>query len=376
MTIVIAQHCSILPFGWMGVWLFYVISGYVITRGFAEGAYAGTSFASRYGNFISRRLLRIAPIYFAYVALNAILLIAVSGASRLGDLPYLITFTYNWQVIFDPWPGRSGWAPFGHLWTLSVEQQFYLFFPFLALLVPPRRQVPALMALIAVGPLLRWAWLATIGSGFSWGSTLVSQGLFFGGLEYGVYASSISHIDSFLTGALIARFSPTLTQRRLASNMLWVLALGATIAYVIFYVGVNYENGARGYDLLRNVISNNPHGQYREVFVYCAVNLLAAAVLLHVLLERRGSHALASRPAAWIGRVSYGGYLLHVAVLLAVGSPLIDAFPDLNIWIRRIAAFAIVWCITIALASISFRYFESPIARHWRRRRVSSGPLG
>lgn len=367
MSMVIAQHCGLLPFGWTGVWLFFVISGYVITRGFLadEARPAGDPAPdrlTRWRAFMAQRALRIVPVYLLYLALNLPWLLALGGTDRLGDLPWLLSFTYNGHMVFGFWPGSSDWAPFGHLWTLSVEQQFYLLFPLLALWVAPRLQVGATLALIACGPLLRWAWVALLQAGGADDP---------GWLAFAVYASSVCHFDAFLIGSLIARLEPRLQAQPTHARTLWAVALAFAAGYALWAVALNHAAGARGIDLLRNVYSGILFGSHREVVAYIAIDLVAAAALVHALLRRRGSDLLAWAPLAWVGRVSYGGYLYHALLLWMAGQALGGAVKNLPLG-PRLLAFAVVWLATVAVASASFRGFEQPIARRWRQRRPAT----
>ena len=67
------------------------------------------------------------------------------------ELPYLVTFTYNWRMIFSVEPQFSA---FGHLWTISVEEQFYVLFPILILLVNRDRAIFGLIAICLLVPVL------------------------------------------------------------------------------------------------------------------------------------------------------------------------------------------------------------------------------
>ena len=357
MTMVVAQHCHLLPFGWTGVWLFFLISGYVITLGFVSGEYPGHGFAERYGVFMARRAVRIVPAYLLYLAACAVVLLAIGRYAPLADLPTLLSFTFNWQMIFGFWPGHTDWAPLGHLWTLSVEQQFYLFFPLLALALPQRWQTGVMLALVAAGPAIRWAWV-------QW---LLTQpgGSDPGWLAFAVYAASPCHVDAFLIGALVARLEPQWRARPRACTALMLASLGVAIAYAVTYVLINRQLGASGIEQLRNVYSGILYGQGREVFVYLAVDLAALAALLHVLRRGRASAWLAWAPIAWVGRVSYGGYLFHALVLWGLARALDIAVQPLPL-AQRLLFFVVGWSLTVLLASLSFRYVEQPLARRWR----------
>jgi len=364
MTMVVAQHCHLLPFGWTGVWLFFLISGYVITLGFLAGAYPGRGFGARYGAFMAARAARIVPAYLLYLGACLAVLLALAHTGPLGDLPYLLSFTFNWQMIFGFWPGHVDWAPLGHLWTLSVEQQFYLLYPLLALGLLQRWQSGAIAALIATGPLLRW--------GFA--QALAAHGVTEpGDLAFAVYAATPCHLDAFLLGALVARLErgqhlDAATGRRIA-----IAAAAIALAYAATYVAINRALGATGIDMLRNVISGVLAGQQREVFVYLAVDAVALAVLVHTLRGGRGSAWLGSAPLAWVGRVSYGGYLFHALVLWGLARSLGLNSAELPV-AGRLLFFAVGWSLTVALASASFVWIEQPLARRWRRGRAPAAP--
>lgn len=359
MTMVIAQHCHLLPFGWIGVWLFFAISGLVITFGFiADDGRSQPSASTQLGHFMLRRVARIVPVYVVYIAVNVLILLALFGVQRLGDVPYLATFVYNWHMVFEFPPGGSNWAPFGHLWTLSVEEQFYLLYPWLALFAPRRLRLPVMFALVVLGPLVRAVYEQAVA-----GSSADE-----GWLAFAVYAASICHIDAFLVGALLAHAHARqwLTPRR--STLLWALAIAAATLYAAWYVGLNLQLGKQGSEALRNVFSGNMHGAHRELFVYSVVNLLSAAILAHALLQRAGTRLLAWAPLAMVGRISYGGYLFHALVLWGVGQ-----------WVntgktapvaQRIAVLLVVWLLTVGLAHLSFVRFEVPVRRwllaRWR----------
>lgn len=338
MTMVIAQHCSLLPFGWTGVWLFYLISGYVIARGWNDGEH--------YGRFMWRRVLRIVPAYFAYLVLNGVILWTRADAAPLRDVPSLLGFWFNWQMIFAD---GGAWHPFGHLWTLSVEQQFYLVFPLLMIWVPGRLQQRVMLTLVLAGPVLRWWWSQAV----PWPDA--------GQRAFGVYAASFCHADAFLMGALLARGGTPLQHRLLRWS--WT-APAAAVLYLAIYTGINRELGATGIDTVRNLLSGVLAGQGREVFAYIVVDLLAAAVLLQALRGGGLARRLAVPWLAHVGRVSYGGYLIHALVLWFV-SGWVGGIKGLPL-VPRVMVFMGSWGATVLLASMSHRWFELPVAR-WGR---------
>lgn len=136
--------------GWVGVQLFFVLSGFLIT-----GILLGTRRSEHYFRyFYVRRVLRIFPLYYATLAL------AFLVAPILAD-PDWSEVALQKQVWY--WTYLSNWSdPFGHdihglphFWSLAVEEQFYLLWPFIVYALAPRRLAALCVALITTGPLIR-----------------------------------------------------------------------------------------------------------------------------------------------------------------------------------------------------------------------------
>jgi len=137
----------------LGVRVFFVISGFLITGLLiAEHERSGTISLQR---FYLRRTLRIFPAYFAYLAVVALLaaarVVEVSG----WDFAHAVTYTMNYA------PHR-GWH-LGHFWSLATEEQFYLLWPAVVLLIAPRRAFRVALAVVCLAPLVRLAEAAVLG---------------------------------------------------------------------------------------------------------------------------------------------------------------------------------------------------------------------
>lgn len=359
MTMVIAQHCWILPLGWIGVWLFFVISGYVITSGFPPTTGADRSLRREvFGAFMRRRSIRIVPVYVLYLLINVPIIVYINESYRLWDLPYLLGFIFNWHRIFAFWPRGSDWSAFEHLWTLSVEQQFYLLFPLLILFVAPALQMRWTLILIVAGPLIRFAGATALARHWSHDPQA---------LAFAIYAGSLFHFDAFLLGSLLARCHRDAICSAWLDRNLAPIAFKVSLVYAGTYVAVNLAKGAAGVDALRNVYSGILYGEGREVFVYLSVNLLAAAAVWYAVNMAPPNHWLNSRRLAWVGQVSYGGYLVHALVLWTAAQWLGSPLRDLPI-LGRVALFGFAWTLTVSLASVSFVWFETPLARRLRPR--------
>jgi peptidoglycan/LPS O-acetylase OafA/YrhL len=361
MTAVIAQHCVILPFGWLGVWLFFVVSGFVVTETLmARKVVSGVK--DRLFQFYVRRIVRIWPIYLAFCAVGFVVSSNLIGRLDWRPMASLVLFYNNVEVAF----GNGFFAawPAGQLWTISVEWQFYLVFGFAFILAPRRWLAPALMALVVLCPLARLAAGLFLETRLSASAT-----------AFAIYTFPGLHFDAFAMGCLLAMFGPRLGWRTVA-NRLTVIGCVALAAYCVTYVAINAAHGAHGINILTNVISGIIFGDHREVFLYSAIDLASVALvaiavagggLLDPLLRQRWLQA--------VGRVSYGGYVYHSAVLaliLWIMESLHFAPPgQLGSFERGVVEFILAWPITVILAFASYRWFEQPFTAKvntWLRR--------
>lgn len=354
MTVVVAQHCLFFPFGWTGVWLFFVISGFVVTTSLAVRQSERTA-QEQLRHFYLRRAARILPIYVIYIAFGAIWSAAAAGHFEWRPFLSLLLFFNN----FETTSGQAFYAhfPSGHLWTVSIEMQFYLLFGFAFVFLPRRALLIALGALLALCPLMRM--LA--------GPLLLAQGLDAEKAAFAIYTASFLHFDSFALGALLALRSEVWLKPAMAFR-LFLAGLAAVIAYGVSYALVNAALlGQTGVDSLRNVVSGILLGELREGFVYSAIALLAAGIIAVTAAGRAPWAGLAANPLLQaIGRASYGGYVYHLiwvgagfqlvgAIFAVTGGEAAFSLP------QKALVFVIAFPLTASMAHLSFTRLERPI---------------
>lgn len=360
MTMVVLQHCGLMPFGWMGVWLFYVISGFVVCSTFhSRASKGGASYGAIVADFMGRRAVRIWPVYFLYIAGCAAFLVLTGALFNGMDLVTMAGFVYNWQMIFQFAGPLSNWPAFQHLWTISVEQQFYLLFPlfYFAFMRKGAASLAGMAALIAAAPVIRYLL----------GAAVLSAGAEPGAASFSVYASSIGHIDAFLFGCLLARWRQEFEASRWAEGGLWAAAIGASAAYLGVQVWINAAIEQRtGIDLVKDIISGGPYGYLREVFMYYLPVLTGAALIGSILKGRKFLAPLNLPAVRWVGEVSYGAYVYHAAVLLFVETVLVKGHGVAD----RLALFAVTYAITLLVAAVSYYGFETPVRRMFSGRRA------
>jgi peptidoglycan/LPS O-acetylase OafA/YrhL len=357
---VLFLHCGLLPIGWMGVWLFFVISGFSITTSLIQSEARENSAATTLRNFYVRRSLRIWPLYFAFITVNCIVLMALGEWQLLAPLPYLATFTYNlWNIFSAAGPEQYGWESFWPLWTLSVEEQFYILFPVVFLFTGGRIRVAAVALFLLAAPLARFGFSLGAESA-GWEPTLIAEG---------VYKFSLGHFDAFAAGALLALLRPVLSER----VRWWRISTLATAALLVLYVAVYAlvnlrADGGLSLKTFSGLVSGRLFGEGREVALYTVVWMCSACLIWGVLVRQ----PLLVGLLGWeklqaLGRISFGAYLFHVPAILLLEQvvpgfalpPAAEPYWLAMALLKLGAAFTV----TVAAAYVSFTWFERPVMR-------------
>jgi peptidoglycan/LPS O-acetylase OafA/YrhL len=353
-------HFGYLNGGWIGVQVFFVLSGFLITGVLRADREAPLGAYLR--RFYWRRTLRIFPLYYAYLAVIAI---AYAAWGRPAELPRsaaaLFTYTYNFARLapsFEPSPF------FTHFWSLAVEEQFYLVWPF-AVHALSRRALVALSAtLVLLGPLFRWGFAAALAA--PWRSAF--------DVGDSVYWFPLSHADAFATGALVALLGVGDRVRRPAAVAIAALAAAAAAGYVnlraLEAAGADLPLGTMGFPLAS--VDNGIHAWGYTLLNLASAGLVAAAVAAH----RLGGvvSGLAFAPLAGLGRISYGVYVLHWPLLV-----LFNASVRYRGMTLRGALMCAAWFgLVCAVAWLSYRFYESRLLalkdRGWGRGRAPAPP--
>jgi len=328
--------------GSVGVDLFFVLSGFLIT-----GILFDTLHDERYfRNFYIRRALRIFPLFYgvwmAMLLLTPVLHIAWNRYNA-AEAAYIGNFFYSGAYLhLNPQPGYilfAGKAP-GHegilnviqFWSLCIEEQFYLVWPALIWMVRSRRHLLRLsLAIVALLPLVRIAY-----------AYAVPHDAALPALYYGTFF----RMDSLFLGAAIALWlrgdaQPATSIRRAAS-------IAATVAPALLVAGC---------------VLCKTHPERLDVPTFVdtvGVSLFAIAggaiLLLAIDPASWVSHALQQKPLPFLGRISYGLYVFHLFPLALLGWATVRLRP------YHLALFlpVLMFAATVCVAWLSFRFFESP----------------
>ena len=324
-----SQTHWLVRFGWMGVDLFFVLSGFLIAgqllRPWARGG------RPSYSRFFGRRLLRTLPAYLAVVSLY-FLIPAVRDRPDIQPLWQFLSFTEN--LFAHPSPPKA----FSHVWSLCVEEQFYLVFPaavaLIALRPTPRLVVGALVSVMALGMVLRgYLWLDGVAATpFDIGAPPHS-----GAYMRLIYYPTWTRLDGLLMGisaAVIQAFRPAIWAR-ITARPNWLLGAGL--------VGIVASTLLFGDQIA---------GFWATVFGF---SLLSFSVVLVVMAATQRTGLIGRYPipgAAQLAAGAYSLYLSHKAVFHAVAliadrlpAPIHGAAFGLAILFALIVGAALYWAI-------------------------------
>jgi peptidoglycan/LPS O-acetylase OafA/YrhL len=270
--------------GWIGVQLFFALSGFLITAGLLDDQGAPHYFR----NFYAKRALRIVPLYYAVL----LLLLVV--------LPRIVTL----HAPFSSHPQTSLWlfitnwthsAPygFGHFWSLAVEEQFYLVWPLVVCWLPPRRLLTACV------------WIAL--GAFVVRSAMVA----YGADSETVYENTICRMDALALGGAGACVLRVPFLRDQVSRRLGVIGV---VTLILFAAGI---------PLTHAYATRGPSG---ETLGYTLLSVCSAIFVTSVALSQGRARAgvvplLAWGPLRSCGKFSYAMYIFHNLLHKLWGEP-------------------------------------------------------
>jgi peptidoglycan/LPS O-acetylase OafA/YrhL len=335
--LVILYHYEYLGFGWIGVQVFFVLSGYLITNILLHEK--RRSYGDYLKRFYWRRVLRIFPLYYGYLALMGAAFLLIGEPPILPRIwEYLLTYTYNFARLGH---GDPGGFTFVHFWSLAIEEQFYLLWPTLVFFLPARSFKRFIVALIFLAPVFRFALAAWLGSRAHDPSYV--------GLA--VNMVTVSHLDAFAWGGLIAAFE--LRKIRAPLRLFrWSLA-GAVALGLAFMVWEAHQGHRLSWNSLG--FPNHPYRGFQHVWGYTVVNGVSALAVLCSVRGAAPARFLSSPAMVRIGRISYGMYVFHLPIYGRFHEYLRPEAYSLP----GAAVFVVYLLVVIAVSELSFRFYES-----------------
>ena len=310
-----------IPYGEIGVRLFFVLSGFLITGILLRVRTAGkNNFKEKIHlirQFYMRRFLRIFPLYYL-VILGALL---IFPQVTRGILVWLLTYTTNFLLVLRG-EDAAGW--FAHFWSLAIEEQFYLFWPWIMVFAPTEGLLPIILAMVGTGPLYRW-YVAS--HHFSPEAVLLLTPTTFDALGLGALLAWLWHHKLY---------GPKTEQR------IFPAVVGLSMLGLVFLAVMG-------------------RGVLFDVWFYFFVGLISFCLVGRAAngYPDKLGQLMASNPPTYIGKISYGLYVYHMFFVPL----LIVVFNKVGWWayIRGLRFLAIGSLASLAVASLSWFAIERPI---------------
>lgn len=338
---VVAFHAGLKPAtgGWLGVDIFFVLSGYLITLILLRERDRTGTVSLR--DFWVRRLLRLYPALLLTLVLGAVFYTTIGdggtfvGYIRTAGAAGLYVENFVWGL------GGDELGRLGHTWSLAVEMQFYLVWPVLLVWMLQRK--------LRLAPMIL-------------GGIVVSYGLYvlqsapnldrFPAAYYLPWTRSFELLLGALVAVLLAaraRTAEPATETPARRWVGWLIGIGFGVVLLGAWTDSIWINQ-------RAILWESP-----------AAALLTVALIVHLdRVRNRGvGSLLAWAPVAWIGSVSYGVYLFHY--------PVIRVLQDHTDITEAKVMFVVALPLTLAIAAMSWRYVEQPALR--MKSRLAARPV-
>ncbi|OKL50521.1 acyltransferase family protein [Boudabousia marimammalium] len=325
--------------GFLGVDVFFVLSGFLITGLLVKEWHRDGKIAI--GQFWLRRIRRLFPA----VALMVIVMVPVAAVFSLDLVAGIrsqaagaLSFTHNWVLIWTDSSYFDSRVPqlLTNMWTLSVEQQFYLLWPIVLLLIPlNRRESAALPLVLGIASAVGMAYLA-------YGMADPSR----------AYLGTDTHSFGLMLGAALALWLGRVVEPSrevVAAESAYVRGLVAWSGFAVMLVAfaVASDEAAVSYPWV-TLMACFATAAMIQAFVAPVQNQVGPARTLRRFLDRE--------PLVWFGERSYGVYLWHWPILVVLWY----LFPGLSEGVTSI----IVLILATVLAALSFTFVESPMRKN------------
>jgi peptidoglycan/LPS O-acetylase OafA/YrhL len=333
--------------GWMGVDLFFVLSGYLITRILLCSRGSQRYFT----NFYMRRVLRILPAYYFYLLLVFVATPAagwIDPALRYAEefVPlafFLQNFSISLQRRWFQMPGLD------HLWSIAVEEQFYVVWPLLVAACPPRLLARCCLAIILV------AWVTKL--------ALTAAGAW----AFSIYVLPFTRMDALAAGALIAALPYATWNADVCRKTAMGVGTAALMLVVLEFLrsrglAMSAESPAAAYTILTTLV--------------CAALLFAVVRAPQADSLRR---LCSIAPLRFLGKYSYGIYLLHYGITQIFKRPLLSTFEERlpEAFGALVAGFSVI-AVSILAAIAMFHLLEQPLLnlkRYFEMEQGAPSPL-
>ena len=331
-------HFEVFGCGYLGVQAFFVLSGFLITS-ILVNMKSDLSTYNYFKNFYGRRILRIFPLYYffliglwiiSYLAERFIEINHLHAIDNFQDqFLWALTYTYNFlhaSTLFKHTPLVT------HFWSLAVEEQFYLIWPFAIFLINKKNLKTFLIIVMILGPIIRLFTGYIVDIKYSVHILNVK--------DLVIYVLPFSHLDAFATGGFFAIYRKSIKVKWVWVFIAGTILAGITTSYI--FTG-NAAFTALGYTRFMS-------DSYKYIWGYTLMNIMFGLILSNLKDHKFLPTVFENNWLDYLGKISYGLYVYHFPVIYVVIS-LLDFAP-------KIIQIPIALVLTIIISMLSYEYFE------------------
>jgi peptidoglycan/LPS O-acetylase OafA/YrhL len=340
-----AARLHIQPFMSGGVDLFFILSGFLISGALMDSRNESGYFQA----FWTRRIARIFPLFFMLITASLILRLTYEAhplpalaSLTYSSLPegYYFTFSQNFAALAY---NNSGNNMLGVTWSLAIEEQFYLFFPFVVFFFRRRSVLLAASAVVIATPFIRGLVVFLL----NWQAG---------------YVVTPARMDALMLGVALACIVRNAAALQIAAR--WQRPLNCVAMILLaLQLGRFWNYAARHWWKLE---SHHPYFDDVAVVVqFPLLNIAMAILFMNIFTRKSGAFRplLRSKPVATVGLISYGLYMYHQIFNFGLWMMIQDAAP-VQLTIDKVYMPVLVLAASLATSWLSLRYFELP-ARRW-----------
>lgn len=320
-----------LKFGWTGVDLFFVLSGFLISSRLIPYINNRDILLQFYRN----RLLRIIPLYFAFLILFFLSWFFIVSKHTIVENPFYTKYWFafffffqNWAYIFFPGVPIDA---LNHFWSLALEEQFYLLFPFFVLLIRKPKRIILTAGLLTV-------------------IVLISRIIYFTPhTNYqSIYWNTFFRSDSFLIGCIVFILFNYFSKKQIYFKIFKFLSI---TSFMLVLSGAFYY---------KSLLMSNPSFQ---TFGYTCISIMFGFILFQIL-EKSNKYLtslLSNEALQYCGKISYGLYIFHWPIYLTGFGMLNKLLKNQDFSLSTIHYFNVFYSIiiTFSISHLSYKYFES-----------------
>jgi peptidoglycan/LPS O-acetylase OafA/YrhL len=288
--VVLSFLSRVFGFSWVGVDLFFALSGFLITGILTDSKLKKHYFRSFYG----RRILRIFPLYYGLLVLAFFVLPLIGAGAHVPQSSRIFFWTYTSNFYFEV----TGWTTdnyLSHLWTLAIEEQFYLVWPLVIFFVTSKETLRSC---------LLWAFLSI---------SLIRCILFFAGVDFNaLYLNTVTHCDALILGGYLALS----VRSRMPGALKGLRPCGSVVASMVIVTLFLADFGGfvPGWDALPEMAFS------RSVLMFSFLAILFVWLIYVATNQSSGRifHFFSHPILRWFGKYSYALYVLHVPLAFLI----------------------------------------------------------